>query len=286
MGSVDVPLDQAAGLRRLVPGGPLRVITLSSTQGAGRSTICASLALALARAGRRVLVLDCAEQDGGAAALLGASPGPDLLEAARSGLDPHEVSARTAAGVTVARARRAMHALGRVSDRDRDRLGACLEALCGETDCILVDSARGDVSLAAAGGELILVLRAEARAVVDSYRLLKRLALASGRRQALVLVNHAVPGVPHLRFFGNLSDTATRFLGMSLDLLGEVPQDDCLRRASSLVQPVVEMFPASPAAGALRGCALALLAQDAAGRLDASAFVRRLGAAARLTGPD
>ncbi len=83
-----------------------------------------------------------------------------------------------------------------------------------------------------------------------------------------------------MRFFGNLSATARQFLGLSLEFAGEIPEDESLQRASSLKQPVVEVFPGSPAARAVRTCALRLLGRDSAEALGAEAFVGRLSAAA------
>ena len=82
-----------------------------------------------------------------------------------------------------------------------------------------------------------------------------------------------------MRFFGNLSATARQFLGIS-EFAGEIPEDESLQRASSLKQPVVEVFPGSPAARAVRTCALGLLGRDSAEALGAEAFVGRLSAAA------
>lgn len=270
--------DQAAGLRRLLRPTPARMIAFCSAPGAGRSALCASFAGALARAGRRVLVLDCA--DAGAAALLGAASRPDLLDAARASLGPRELVAQAGANVAVVRAGRAFRALARVSARDRERLVRMLAAVRRESDCVLVDTASDDLVLPAGCSELVLVTRPHAEGVLESYRLLKRMAPSLAGRVMLVLMNRTRPGVPSMRFFGNLSATARQFLGISLEFAGEIPEDESLQRASSLKQPVVEIFPGSPAARAVRTCAFGLLSRDSPGALGAEAFIGRLSAAA------
>ena len=87
-------------------------------------------------------------------------------------------------------------------------------------------------------------------------------------------------GVQSLQFFGNLSATARQFLGITLEFGGEIPEDESIQRASSLKQPVVEVFPGSPAARAVRTCALQLLGRDGAQAPSVEAFVGRLSAAA------
>jgi flagellar biosynthesis protein FlhG len=275
--------DQAAGLRRMLRPAAPRVLALCSAPGAGRSAVCASIAAWLARIGRRVLVLDCA--DHGAGVLLGAQTRPDILDAARAGFAPAEFRALVHAGLAVVRAGRAVRALARLSPGDEARLARALEAAAGDADCVLVDTAGDDLVLPSVCAEPVLVMRPDADCVLESYRLLKRLAPVTARRPVLVLVNRAGPGVPSMRFFGNLSDTADRFLGMSLAFAGEIPEDQSLQRTSSLKQPVVEMFPGSPAARALRGCAFGLLGRDDAEALGIKAFIDRLAAAARTIAP-
>lgn len=271
--------DQAAGLRRLLlrPATP-RMIAFCSAPGAGRSVLCASIAGALARAGRRVLVLECVEA--GAAALLGAAGRPDLLDAARAGLGPRELVARAGANVAAVRAGRAFRALAQVSPRDRERVVRILDAVRRESDCVLLDTASDDLALAAACSELVLVMQPHAQGVLQSYRLLKRMAPMLAGRGVVVLVNRTGPGVQSARFFGNLSATARQFLGLWLELGGEIPDDDSLQRASSLKQSVGEVFPGSPAAGAVRACAFDLLGREGTAAPSVEAFIGRLGAAA------
>ena len=69
--------------------------------------------------------------------------------------------------------------------RDRERLARTLEAVRRESDCVLVDTAGDDLVLAAGCSELVLVMRPHVEGVLDSYRLLKRLApMMAGRSRA------------------------------------------------------------------------------------------------------
>jgi flagellar biosynthesis protein FlhG len=271
--------DQAAGLRRMLQPALPGIVAFCSAPGAGRSALCASFAAALAHAGRRVLVLDCA--GAGAGSLLGAPRRPDLLEGARAGLGPGELIAQAGPAVAVVRAERALRELAQVSERDRDRVARALEAVRRESDCVLVDTP-GDARVLAAGcSDVLLVMRPDTEGVLAAYRVLKRTAPMLAGQPVQVLANRVAPGARPRRFFGNLSATARQFLGMSLAFAGEIPEDECFQRASSLKQPVVEVFPGSAAARAVRGCAFGLLRRDRPEALGAEAFVRRLTAAAR-----
>jgi hypothetical protein len=61
------------------------------------------------------------------------------------------------------------------------------------------------------------------------------------------------------KIFGNLASTSAQFLSLPLECMGSIPDDAHMERAAELRQPVVELFPASVSAGALRGCADAFM---------------------------
>jgi flagellar biosynthesis protein FlhG len=277
--ALDNPSDQAAGLRRLLHPVLPRIVAFCSAPGTGRSALCASFAAALAHAGRRVLLLDCA--GAGAGTLVGAPRRPDLLDAARAGLGPGEVIAQAGTAVAVVRAGRALRELAELSARDRDRVMRMLEALRRESDCVLADAPDDPRVLVAGCSDVVLVIRPDTEGVLAAYRVLKRIAPILAGQTVQVLANQVVRGAQSRRFFGNLSATARQFLGMSLAFAGEIPEDECFQRASSLKQPVVEVFPGSAAARAVRGCAVGLLGREHAEALGAETFVGRLTAAAR-----
>ena len=113
----EVALDQAAGLRRLLARGVPRTITIASAAaGAGRSLITANLAVALARRGRGVLVLDCTSGRGSAGWLLGALPGSDVLEAAHGITPATSLVAQGVAGVRVVQAGALLAGLARLPE--------------------------------------------------------------------------------------------------------------------------------------------------------------------------
>ena len=73
--------DQAAGLRRLLGQPGFQVITvMSGQQGAGKTAATANLAVALARSGRDVLIVDQDRHGRGACAALGLTPRYDVAD--------------------------------------------------------------------------------------------------------------------------------------------------------------------------------------------------------------
>jgi len=277
----EVVLDQASGLRRLLAQSALRTIAIGSAgPAAGRSVITANLAVALARQGRGVVVLDCAPARGSAGWLLVAQPPADLMDVACAARDLRATLAEGVGGVRVARA----PALGvpRSFESASARLAQVLEALREDADVLLVDVPPGDLIWSAAAGELILLAGPGAQAMTESYRLIKRLNVDGGRRRMHILVNRMQSASHADKIFGNLSATSKRFLNLPLEFLGCIPDDERMLRAARLRQMVVEAFPESECARAVRECADAVLRWNYTGEDGFADFAIRLVDNARM----
>jgi len=141
---------------------------------------------------------------------------------------------------------------------------------------LVIDAPVGDLVLAAAARELLLVVGPDPDAITSSYRYLKRLRAEGGAGFVEVVVNRA-QSAPHAdKIFGNLSSTSRRFLSLPLELMGRIPQDDRLARALRLRQPVMDVFPQAPGAMALQQCVANLLRWPNTGEDGLAAFTSRL----------
>jgi len=281
----EVLADQAAGLRQLLRGGRPRSITIASASPrAGCSAVAANLAVSLAREGRSVLVFDWGGGAKGAGWLLGVDQGPDLLEVLRGSRPPEDVCAPGNAGVRVVAAARAAAALAHLSLVEVVRLEQTVEALQSGVNVVIIDAGTNDLPACAAADELVLVTEAEAQSVLETYRLVKRLTAVCGRRRTNVLINRMRIPTQADRFFGNLSTTAARFLSVTLELWGRIPNDDCVERATQLRQTVVEAFPGAPSSKVLRNCAETILRGTESGTRQGGVFAGRLIAVARTLG--
>ena len=282
----EILLDQAAGLRRLLAQSALRTIAVASaTTGAGRTLVTANLAVVLARRGHGVLLLDCAAGKSSAAALLGARPTADLLEASRGAADPGTLAAEGTAGVRVVRAQALAAALEHSPVLDPARLAQALDSLREGADVLLVDAPPADLAWGSAARELILLVGPGAQAMTGSYRLIKRLHADCGRRRVHILVTRAHSSTHADRIFGNLSATSGRFLNLPLESVGHILNDEHVLRAARLRQPVVEVFPDADCAQALRECAEAVSRWPYPGEDAFAEFAIRLVETARTLAP-
>ncbi|HYL18581.1 MAG TPA: P-loop NTPase [Burkholderiales bacterium] len=277
----EVVLDQATGLRRLLAQSAPRTIAIgSAASAAGRSVITANLAVALARQGRGVVVLDCAPARGSASWLLGAQPRAALTDVVRAASDLRATLAEGVGGIRVARAPALGVALS--FESASARLAQVLESLREDADVLLVDAPPGDLVWSAAAGELILLAGPGAQAMTESYRLIKRLNIDGGRRRIHILVNRTQSASHADKIFGNLSATSKRFLNLPLEFLGCIPDDERMVRAARLRQMVVEAFPESECARSVRECADAVLGWNYTGEDGFADFAIRLVDNARM----
>jgi len=276
--------DQAAGLRKLLNQSRLRTIAIASAApGAGRTTIAANLAVALAQKGNDVLVLDAASGRHSAAWLLNAEPGADLLEGWRGAAGVEQLVAEGRAGVRVVCAKAALRVLSSASAQDADDLARLFHTLHQSAAVVLVDAPVGDLGLVAAARETVLVVGPQLPALTDSYRLLKRLH-ACGPRRVHVLVNRVANPAQGDMIFGNLSSTSRRFLNLPLEFIGQLPEDARLARAAQMRQPVVEAFGDAASASAFRDCADLLMRAAHRGEDGFVEFAHRLLDSARILG--
>lgn len=252
-------LDQAEGLRRLLVGNQMRVVTVvSGRAGMGRTSTTINLATALARSGKDVLVLDENHGANNLSERLMLSVRHDLLDVAQGRCTVQQAVAQ-AQGYSVLPAARAMSALSRLQVLEQQRLEQSLTEICAGMDVLLVDAAvlTGQTisSSLATGGSVLVVVDGTVSGITESYALIKRLALENARLQFEVVVNKVSDAQAARNVFDNMAQVAHRHLGTHLEYFGFIPVDDKLKRATQLGRAVVEAFPAAASTQAYWGLA-------------------------------
>ena len=268
----------------------VRVVTLASGRdGVGKTSIVTNLAVALARQGRRVLVLDEQLGQAGLAARLGLTPEYDLMHVIRREKTLDEVIRRGPEGVGIVSAAHGLRALSELDVEAQGWLVRSFSRLADPVDVVLIDAAPGAESnipsLSLASQEVVVVVSGEPSAIKDAYALIKVLNLNVAKRRFHILVSKAQSEEEARTLFGNMAQAANRFLGVSLDFMGHVPIDEKVAQAGRLFRTVVDAFPAAQAARAFRGLAQAMdqwpYPSAENGRLDV--FMERLIQSSRMT---
>jgi flagellar biosynthesis protein FlhG len=261
-------VDQAQSLREKVgrTGAPLRVIAVTSGKGGvGKTHVAANLAVLAARAGRRVLLVDADLGLANADIVLGIVPTRHLGHLLDGSCSAEEVLTEGPHGVRVLSASSGIQELTALTDEQKLRLVSAFEPLDDRFDLVLVDCGAGigDNVLFFAGTsqEALLVVTPEPTSLSDAYATVKVLSQQAGVSHFQVVANQAAD-FQGRDVFRRLTQVTERFLSARLSYLGSVPRDENLQRALQVQQPLVDLYPRSPAARALGTLTDSLLASQ------------------------
>ena len=199
--------DQATGLRRLfAPPAPLTV----SVAGEGATPIAVDLAVALARIGRRVLVVDRSRAE--AAASFRLKVRYDFAQLAAGHKRWADVALAAFDGVMLLPAARGLDEIACEGRDWRDAIGAA------PFDVWLVNG----MPPPGERTSIVLPIAPTAAAITGAYARIKALALG-GRRAFSVVVHGAKSEAAANEAFRSIAETAQRFLRARLDYLGAIP---------------------------------------------------------------
>lgn len=246
------------------PAAAGRVLGIASGKGGvGKTWFAVTLAHALSRAGRRVLLAD---GDLGLANLdvqLGLQPlhTLDAVLAGRAALA--DAAQRHEAGFDVLPGRSGSGALAADALAWSERLTALLRQASAGWDDVLLDIGAGlDPAMRglAAGCDLLLVVATdEPTSLTDAYAVLKLHGQDAPGRPARIVVNMASDAAAGVRTHATLARACNSFLRRDVPLAGVVRRDAKVREAIRQQTPLLTRHPNTPAAADVEALARALL---------------------------
>lgn len=260
---VDVQLDQAAGLRRLVGPTQIKVLAITGGKGGvGKTNICANLGLALQRRGRRVMLMDGDLGLANLDVLLGERATRTLEHVLNGECELQDAVLDTRFGVRLVPAASGQGELAQLGPGQHAGLVHAFSDLIAPADLLLVDTAaglgEGVLTFAEAAHHVLVVVCDEPAALTDAYGLIKCLTRRGRCREFQVIANMVADAAAGRRLFDKLARVAGRFLpDARLQYLGHLPLDPFLRRAVQAQTPVIEAFPGSSVSRAFKKLALA-----------------------------
>ncbi len=246
--------DQAAGLRRMAQPKPVRVVTVTSGKGGvGKTNVSINLAATWAKFGKKPMILDADLGLANIDVALGLHPKLNLSHVIDGAATLEEVIVDAPGGIKVIPASSGVQRMATLSEAEHGGLIRAFSELSTDVDVLIVDTAAGIdnsvVNFTKAAHEVLVVVCDEPASITDAYALIKLLNTEHNIRRFRVLANMAHSPQEGIELYKKLLKVTDHFLDeVVLDFVGAIPYDGFLRKAVKKQQPLVELFPRSPAA--------------------------------------
>lgn len=250
-------MDQAQGIRQMKQHHPVRVIAVTSGKGGvGKSNVTVNLAVTLAQSGEKVMVMDADMGLANIDVLLGLSPELNLSHVINGECSLEETIVEGPAGIKIVPASSGIAAMSDLTPAQNAGVIRSFSDLTEPVDTLLIDTAAGlsdsVVSYTRAAREVIVVVCDEPASITDAYAMVKVMNRDYGVERFHVLANQSHGAKQGRELYNKLARVSQKFLDVTLDFLGSVPYDDCLKKAVQKQKAVVEAFPRSPSALAFK----------------------------------
>ncbi|KJR96317.1 MAG: flagellar synthesis regulator FleN [Desulfobulbaceae bacterium BRH_c16a] len=260
-------VDQAKTLRDLnsTRPGPLPIKTEQPTSvysitsgkgGVGKTAVVANLAYTLASIGKRVLILDADLGLANIDVVFGISPTYNLNHFFTGDQDLQAIMVDGPMGIKILPAGSGIQNFTNLDSHQKMRLLDGLDAMQNHFDYVLIDTEAGiseNVTyFNTAAQEILVVTTPEPTAITDAYALMKLLSTQYHEKHFNLIVNQIVSEDDALDVYRKLTMVANRYLDISIDYLGSIPEDRQMVDSIRKQKVICEMYPNSKITAAFR----------------------------------
>ncbi len=246
--------DQADTLRSLSAAADQTGVTsvyavTSGKGGVGKTAIVANLAWNLATAGSEVLILDADLGLANIDIVFGLSPQYNLNHFFSGDRSLAEVLVDGPKGIKILPAGSGLQNFIHLDGRQKMRLLEGLDTLDVHFDYVLIDTEAGiseNVTyFNTAAQEILVITTPEPTAITDAYALMKLLSTRYHEKKFNLIVNQIRTEEEALDVYRKLTMVANRYLDISIDYLGSIPEDKQMVEAIRKQQVISELYPTS-----------------------------------------
>lgn len=249
--------DQASSLRRMNQSRLIKVIAVTGGKGGvGKTNVTLNTAISLAQQGKRVMVLDADLGLANVDVLLGLRVEKNLSHVLSGECTLDEVLVEGPYGIKIAPATSGSQSMTELTPTEHAGLIRAFSELESQIDILIVDTAAGIsdmvLSFSKASQDIIMVVCDEPTSLTDAYALIKILNKEHGIFRFKIVANMVRSMREGDELFSKLTKVTNRFLDVALELVAVIPFDENVRKSVRKQKAIVEAFPTSPAAMAIR----------------------------------
>ena len=239
---------------------PVRVMAITSGKGGvGKTNVSVNLAVALASAGKQVLLFDADLGLANIDVLLGLHPTHNLQHVINGERTLEEIIIEGPYGLRIVPASSGVLGMADLTPAQHVGLIHAFGDLSFPVDTLLIDTAAGIsdgvISLTRAAQEVLVVVCDEPASITDAYAVIKLLNREYGIHRFRVVANMAMSVREGHDLFKKLVRVTDRFLDVALDFMGSIPYDEYVRKSIQRQRAVVDAYPRSKAAVAFKNLA-------------------------------
>lgn len=236
---------------------PVRVIAVTSGKGGvGKTNVSVNLATAMASMGKEVLLMDADLGLANVDVVLGLQTRANLSHVIEGERKLEEILVEGPRGIHVIPGASGVSKMAALTPIEHAGLIQAFSELTLPLDALIVDTPAGIssevVSFTKAAQEVIVVVCDEPASMTDAYALIKVLSREHDIVRFHVLANRVRNEQEGKHLFRKMSAVCDRFLDVTLQYMGSVPEDPLLRQAVQRQSAVVDVYPGSPAGRAFK----------------------------------
>jgi flagellar biosynthesis protein FlhG len=251
--------DQAKRLREILANirqkkeqGKAKIITVTSGKGGvGKTSLTVNLALALAKIGKKTVIIDADFGFSNVNILLGANAAYDIGHVVRGEKNLQEVIEACFEGVQFISGGPGVAELMNIAPERLEDVLLQMESLERDVDYILFDTGAGMdgniLRLMDASDETLLVLTPEPTSITDAFVVLKTAAKLKEKPAVHLIVNKADSEKQALATSENFKQVVDKFLNYPTTLMGYVQSDELITKSVYELVPYVLKHPGSSA---------------------------------------
>ena len=251
-----------------------RIITVTSGKGGvGKTNLSVNMALAFARIGKKVVVMDADLGLANVNVMLNMIPKYNLYHVIKKQKTIHEILVETEYGISIVAGASGFSQIANMGDEERQDFISELDTL-SFADIIIIDTSAGVSSnvldFIAAADDAIIITTPEPTAITDAYGIIKIIAMEYDTLNiGLKLVVNRARGVAEAKSVADrMISIAGQFLNLKVDYLGFIYDDPAVSGAVRQQKPFMIIDPK---------CKASLCIQHLVERMDKSKLVESNG---------